>query len=145
MEQGNGRPGFVAALDRAVLLVERSPELRERLAALVSEIPGTRLAGTATSAGEALLWLTSLRFDAVLVDVALLAPSRLEALRSLRLAAPTARLVVLAGDADAAVRERCRALGADAVLGSAVEFERLEEVLTAPAAPPAPLRLVDAG
>jgi DNA-binding NarL/FixJ family response regulator len=123
-------------IDRAVLLVQRSPELRERLAALVAEIPGTRLAGTAASTAEALLWLTALRFDAVLVDVAVLAPSRLEALQALRLAAPVARLVVLAADGDPEVRQRCRSLGADEVLGSAVEFERLGEVLAAPLAPP---------
>lgn len=119
-----GRP-----LERVILLAQRSPALRERLGDLVAEVPGARLAATATSLPEAMVWLTALRFDAVLVDLALLEPTRLEALRPLRQASPGARLVVLGADADGEVRERCRALGADHVLGSVVEFDLLGGLL----------------
>lgn len=135
MARGSGPGGLALPGTRTVLLVQGAPALRERLSALLAELPCARLAATATSTQEALVWLTALEFDAVLVDLALLAPSRLEALRVLRRAAPGASLVVLAGAADAESRERCRALGADHVLGSAVEFERLGDILEATGAP----------
>lgn len=132
MERGADLAGAGPGGGCAVLLVQRTPALRERLVALLAESPGIRLAATAGTVAEALLWVTALRFDAVVVDLALLTPSRLEALRQLRLASAGGCLVVLADSADPEVVQRCRGLGADEVLGGAVEFERLGEVLTAP-------------
>jgi DNA-binding NarL/FixJ family response regulator len=114
-----------------VLIVERAAGLRERLAGLLAEVPGLRVAGEASSVPEALSLLRQASFDAVLLDVDLGAEEGFRALAQIRREAAGSSLVVLSDDGEPEIRERCWQLGADSFFVTSLEFDRIGGALLA--------------
>jgi two-component system response regulator AlgR len=86
-------------LSLRLLVVDDEPLARERLAALVAELPDAELAGVAASGEEALLLAGTLRPDAVLLDIRMPGMDGLEAAHHLaRLPEPPAVIFTTAYD-----------------------------------------------
>lgn len=114
-------------MSAAVLLVEDDPTLAEALG-LVLEARGIRVrrAGTASEALEALETASS---PAVVADLGLPDAGGPELVRSLRRAAPDARLLVLTGEDSDALRQACLDAGADAYLVKPVAGDDLASAI----------------
>lgn len=110
-----------------LLVVDDEPLARERLAALVAELPDAELAGVAASGEEALLLAGTLRPDAVLLDIRMPGMDGLEAAHHLaRLPEPPAVIFTTAYDEHALAAFEAQAAG---YLLKPVRPERLRAAL----------------
>jgi len=110
-----------------VLIVDDEPPARERLARLVGELDGWRVAGLCASGVEALEQVSRLRPGIVLLDIRMPGMSGIEAARHLaRLETPPAVIFTTAYDQYALDAFESRAVG---YLLKPVRRDRLEEAL----------------
>ena len=112
-----------------VLLVEDSPLHVQRIFEIVAELPGVRIAGTATSEAEALACLETAGIDAVILDLQLRAGSGFGILRSLHRHVPAPPVVVFTNFAIPAYRDTALALGASHFLDKSRDYDQLLAVL----------------
>ena len=118
-----------------IYLVEDSPVIRDSLSESLEELARARIVGWASSETEAVQWLKGNKasWDLAIVDLFLLEGSGLGVVMNCRERDLRQKVIVLTNYATPAVRERCLAIGADAVFDKSneiVEFTRyaLEEV-----------------
>ncbi len=117
--------GSVTAEPVAVFLVEDHVVVREALALIVDGEDDLQVVGQADRSNQARFRIRATRPDVVVVDVHLPDGSGLDLCGVLRREVPSARLVVLTGDASPAVAEAAAAVGADALMLKHVPCERL--------------------
>ena len=112
-----------------IFLVEDNLLIRENLSSTLSEMVGAAFVGWAEGEREAIDWLCndSNDWDLVIVDLFLKQGNGLGVVAACRSRASGKRLVVLTNYATPAVRERCMALGADAVFDKSNDIEKLVE------------------
>lgn len=108
-----------------IYLVEDSPVIRDNLAESLEELAGARVVGWASTEAEACGWLVDNpgSWDLVVVDLFLLQGSGLNVVKRLTERDLKQKVVVLTSYATAAIRERCLALGADAIFDKSTEIE----------------------
>lgn len=108
-----------------IFLVEDSPVIRDNLAESLEELTGARVVGSASNEDEARQWLTdnAAGWDLAVVDLFLLQGSGLNVVKSCSSRALRQKVVVLTNYATPPIRQRCLALGADAVFDKATEIE----------------------
>ncbi len=108
-----------------IYLVEDSPVIRDNLAESLEELAGARVVGWASTEAEACDWLVENTgsWDLVVVDLFLLQGSGLNVVKRLTHRDLKQKVVVLTSYATAAIRERCLALGADAIFDKSTEIE----------------------
>ena len=118
-----------------IYLVEDSPVIRDSLAEWLEELARARVVGWASTEDEALQWLNDNKssWDLAIVDMFLLKGSGLGVVMNCRERDLRQKVIVLTNYATPAVRERCLAIGADAVFDKSNEIEEftryaLEEV-----------------
>ena len=116
-----------------VFLVEDSPIVRQRLEALLAEIPGASVAGSAAGATEAIGGILACRPDLVLLDVQLAEGSGFDVLRALHAQAPELPVVMLTNYSADPYRQIAERFGARAFFDKTKEFERVRDVLAASA------------
>jgi DNA-binding response OmpR family regulator len=110
-----------------VLVVDDSPAIRARLAAMLREIPGVEVS-EAGGADEALATAAAEPPDLVVLDVHMPGRSGLDVLPQLK-ALPSAPLVVvLTSHPTELHRRQSTAMGADLFLDKAREFDRVLEL-----------------
>lgn len=112
-----------------VFLVEDSPVIRERLEALLADIPGTTIVGRAAGAAEAIGAILAARPDLVLLDVQLAEGSGFDVLRALHAQAPGLPVVMLTNYSADPYRQIAERFGVRAFFDKTKEFERVREVL----------------
>lgn len=112
-----------------IFLVEDNLLIRENLSSTLTEMVGATFVGWAEGEREAIDWLCndSNDWDLVIVDLFLKQGNGLGVVAACRSRASGKRLVVLTNYATPAVRERCMALGADAVFDKSNDIEKLVE------------------
>ena len=112
-----------------IFLVEDNLLIRENLSSTLTEMVGATFVGWAEGEREASDWLRheSNDWDLVIVDLFLKQGNGLGVVGACRSRASGKRLVVLTNYATPAVRERCMALGADAVFDKSNDIEKLVE------------------
>ena len=112
-----------------IFLVEDNLLIRENLSSTLTEMVGAAFVGWAEGEREAIDWLCndSNDWDLVIVDLFLKQGNGLGVVAACRSRASGKRLVVLTNYATPAVRERCMALGADAVFDKSNDIEKLVE------------------
>jgi len=118
-----------------IYLVEDSPVIRDSLAESLEELARARIVGWASKESEAVQWLNENKasWDLAIVDLFLLEGSGLGVVMNCRERDLRQKVIVLTNYATPAVRERCLAIGADAVFDKSNEIDEftryaLEEV-----------------
>jgi DNA-binding NarL/FixJ family response regulator len=114
-----------------VFLVEDAPLLRERLAALITSIPGARVVGQAVGAEEALHGILAERPDVVVLDIHLAQGNGFDVLRGLRAAQFAPEIHVLTNYPLDGYRQTAKRLGARGFFDKSTEFDALRATLAA--------------
>ena len=112
-----------------IYLVEDNLLIRENLTSTLTEMVGAAFVGWAEGEREAIGWLgdNTNDWDLAIVDLFLKQGNGLGVVGACRTRATGKKLVVLTNYATPAVRERCMALGADAVFDKSNDIEKLVE------------------
>ena len=112
-----------------IYLVEDNLLIRENLTSTLTEMVGTEFVGWAEGERVAIDWLTQNAelWDVAIVDLFLKQGNGLGVVGACRTRAAGKKLVVLTNYATPAVRDRCMALGADAVFDKSNDIEKLVE------------------
>ena len=108
-----------------IYLVEDNPVIRDNLAESLVELIDARVVGASTTEAEASEWLTTnmSSWDLAVVDLFLLQGNGLGVVASCSERSLQQKVVVLTNYATAPIRERCLALGADAVFDKSNELD----------------------
>ena len=117
-------------LRKKVLLVDDSRIVRERLRALISELPGVEVIGEASNVSEGIRKIRRLRPHIVVLDISMPGGNgiqMLEAIKRPRRAGPA--IIMLTNFAHEAYRERCLELGAAYFFDKSAEFEEAVEMI----------------
>jgi DNA-binding NarL/FixJ family response regulator len=110
---------------KQVLIVDDSEQIRERLAALLTESTQIRIVGQAGDGHEALKAIERLRPDTVILDIRLPGSSGIEVLKRIKARYPQVQVIMLTNYDYAKYRQQCRQLGADRFLNKTREFEKI--------------------
>ncbi|PPE66287.1 response regulator [Caldimonas caldifontis] len=116
---------------RAVLVIEDSALIRERLVELVHSCEGFLVTVQADTEAAAVAALQDHRFDAVVVDLQLREGSGFGVLQVLQQMQPRPLTMVLTNTATRAARQRCAALGVQHFFDKSYEFDRVALALDA--------------
>lgn len=98
---------------RSVYIVEDSPIVRERLAALMGEIESVSVVGHADNPQDAVNGILRTRPNWVLLDIQLIGGTGIEVLRRVRTRVPETRFIVLTQQDSPQYRQICMQAGAD--------------------------------
>lgn len=112
-----------------VFLVEDSAIVRDRLEAMLIEVPGTKVVGRAGGAQAAIRDILQARPDLVVLDVQLAEGSGFDVLRALHAAAPELDVVMLSNYSSEPYRQIAERFGARAFFDKTREFERVRDVV----------------
>ncbi len=112
-----------------IYLVEDNLLIRENLTSTLTELVDTEFVGWADGERAAIDWLgaNADSWDLAIVDLFLKQGNGLGVVGACRTRTAEKKLVVLTNYATPAVRERCMALGADAVFDKSNDIEKLVE------------------
>lgn len=111
-----------------VFIVDDSAIVREKLAAMLSDIVGVQCIGQAGSAREAIRSITELKPDAVILDVRLGGSNGMDVLEQVKKQPPSPIVIMLTNYPYPQYRERCLALGADYFFDKVTEIELVYEL-----------------
>ena len=117
-----------------VFLVEDSVLVRDRLARLLTQVPGTTIVGHASGAAAAIQGILATRPDLVVLDVQLAEGSGFDVLRALHARAPELEVVMLSNYSADPYRQIAERFGARALFDKAREFERVRDLVAERAA-----------
>jgi len=116
---------------KKVLLVDDSRIVRERLAALISELPGVVLIGEASNVSEGVKKIRQLRPHIVVLDISMPGGNGIQVLEAVRKRGRAPHIIMLTNFAHEAYRERCLELGAEYFFDKSAEFEDAVETIKA--------------
>ena len=119
-----------AAPPVTVLIVEDSPIVRERLAALIAAVRNSLIVGLAADGHQALALFRQHRPDAVVLDIELPGLDGIELLKQFKREHPPCLVIMLTTHSFKELKERCVALKADYFFDKFSEFEQVAEVLS---------------
>lgn len=123
-----------AASTFKVLVVEDSPQVRDRLLDMLVSIDGVDAIGSADRADVAVTRILAELPDAVILDINLAQGSGLDVLRAVHQAAPGVEFWMHTNYADEPYRAVCRRLGAARFFDKSSDFEQMRESIVARAA-----------
>ena len=111
-----------------IYIVEDSAAVRTRLEALLSQVPGASVAGSAAGAAQATREILARRPDMVVLDLNLADGGGFDVLRALRAQAPEIDVYMLSNFSAYPYRQLAERLGARGFFDKTREFERVREV-----------------
>lgn len=112
-----------------VFIVDDSAIVREKLAAMLSELAGVQCIGQAGNARDAIRSIAELKPDAVILDIRLGGSGNgLDVLEQVKKHSPSPSIIILTNYPYPQYRERCLALGADYFFDKVTEIEQVCEV-----------------
>lgn len=117
-----------------IYLVEDSGPVRERLEAMLSSVPGTRIVGHAGGAREAIGEILAMHPNVVLCDLNLQEGTGFDVLRALTARAPEIECYMLSNFATQPYRRLAAELGARDFFDKSNEFERVRDLVARRAA-----------
>ncbi len=112
-----------------VFIADDSAVVRERLMALLSEVPGIEVIGEAQDAGEATECIMRLKPDAVILDIRMRGRSGIDVLRDLGRMQRPPTVMMLTNYPYPQYRKRCMDAGAKLFFDKSTEFEKAVEAL----------------
>jgi DNA-binding NarL/FixJ family response regulator len=113
-----------------VVLVDDSLLVRERVANIISEIPGAEVMGEAGNSIEAFEIVRKTKPDVVILDIKMPGESGLQVLRKLKNEFEDLRIIMLTNYSDSQYKAECLMHGADYFLSKSDEFDKLPEVFS---------------
>ena len=111
-----------------VFIAENSSIIRERLAALLSDLQGVEIIGYAEDVSEAVASIRLLRPDVVILDIQMPGGSGFSVLRDIRASELPAVVIIFTNDPFPQYRRRFIDAGADFFLDKSAEFEKLLDI-----------------
>jgi DNA-binding NarL/FixJ family response regulator len=112
-----------------VFIVDDSPVVRDRLLALISELPNVEVVGQADVAFEAINSIRRLRPSVVVLDISMPGGSGMYVLETVKKDQPVPVVIMLTNFAHEQYRQKCLQLGADYFFDKSTEFDRVTQVL----------------
>jgi DNA-binding NarL/FixJ family response regulator len=112
-----------------VFIVDDSPVVRDRLLAMISELPNVEVVGQADVAFEAIHSIRRLRPAVVVLDISMPGGSGMYVLETVKKDRPGPMVIMLTNFAHEPYRQKCLQLGADYFFDKSTEFERVTQVL----------------
>lgn len=112
-----------------VFIIDDSPQIRERIAAFLTESPKIRIAGQVGSGRDARDAVRRLRPDTVILDIRLPDQSGIALLKHFKARFPEMTVIMLTNLDDARYRQQCRRLGADHFLSKTMDFEKIVDTI----------------
>jgi DNA-binding NarL/FixJ family response regulator len=128
---------------KTVFIVDDSTVVRDRLAQMISGLPGVDLVGQADISFEAIEGLRRLRPNCAVLDISMPGGSGIHVLETIKREQPALSVIMLTNFAQEQYRQKCLALGADYFFDKTTQFEKVLDVLRGPAdsttsSPPSP-------
>ena len=117
---------------KTVFIVDDSAVVRDRLAQMISSLPGVAIAGQADIAFEAIDGLRRLRPACAVLDISMPGGSGMHVLETIKREQPALQVIMLTNFAQDQYRQKCLQLGADHFFDKTTEFEKVLEVLRGP-------------
>lgn len=114
----------------SVLIADDSALIRERLAAMLSEIEGVRLVGQASTASEAVQLAGQHAPDVVILDIRMPGGNGIQALEAIKRVAPS-RVIMLTAFPYPQYRQKCMQLGADYFFDKTAGFDLVAAAIEA--------------
>jgi DNA-binding NarL/FixJ family response regulator len=111
-----------------VLVVDDSAVVRDRLAALLSDLAGIEVVGTARDAPEGVAVARRVAPDAVVLDLRMPGGDGVAVLEDIKARAPATVVVMLTNYTSEGHRARCLAAGADHFLDKSTDLDRLADI-----------------
>jgi two-component system response regulator DevR len=112
-----------------IFLVDDSPQVRRRIAALIGAIEGAKIVGEAEDASDALSGIAATDADVVIVDLRLTGGSGLDVLAGLARSGRPVITIVLTNYSSAVIREACLSAGANYFFDKTSEFNLARDVI----------------
>ena len=112
-----------------VFIVDDSAVVRNRLAQMISELPGVTVVGHADIAFEAVQEIRRLRPACVVLDISMPGGSGMYVLETVKRENPALTVIMLTNFAHDQYRQKCLQLGADHFFDKTTEFERVLDIL----------------
>ncbi len=112
-----------------VLVVDDSPQIRERVLALLAESTQIRIVGQAADEQEALQIMGRQRPDTVILDIGLAGSSGIDLLKEIKALYPKVKVIMLTNFDSVTYRQKCQQLGADGFLNKSLEFEKVVDMI----------------
>ena len=114
-----------------VFICDDNPELRELTRIGLEEDPDLRVVGEAQDAPTAIAAMTACHPDVLLLDLSMPGMDGLEALPSIKAAAPGTRIVIFSGFSAHRLADKSRELGADEYVEKGAPMEALRDTVRA--------------
>ena len=112
-----------------VLIVDDSILLRERLTAMISELPGIEVIGQAESAEKAINSIRILKPDVTILDIRMPGGNGFEVLENIKKDKWHPLMIVLTSYPYPQYKKKCLDSGADYFFDKSTEFQKVIEVL----------------
>lgn len=112
-----------------IVIADDSQIIVERLADLVSDVPGVELVGRAADVPDAVRCIEKMKPDMVILDLQMLGGSGLDILRAIRPGRPELFVMICTNYTYPQYREECLAAGANYFLDKSTEFEKIPVIL----------------
>jgi DNA-binding NarL/FixJ family response regulator len=119
---------------KRILIVDDHEVVRQGLKQIISESPGMVVAGEAADGEEALALARKHRYDIAIVDIAMPGRGGLDILKDLKVARPSAKIIILSMHPEEQYAIRCLRDGASAYITKANATEELVHAIQAVAA-----------
>jgi DNA-binding NarL/FixJ family response regulator len=113
-----------------VYVVDDSPLVRERLVALLSEVEGVDVVGSADNAEEGIAGIALRDPDAVILDIRMPSGSGISVLEEIKKHERTPTVIMLTNYPYPQYRKKCMDAGADYFFDKSSEFHKVTEVLS---------------
>jgi DNA-binding NarL/FixJ family response regulator len=112
-----------------VLIVDDSPIVRERLLALLSDLPNVEVVGEADMAFDAIQAVRKLKPAAVILDISMPGGSGMQVLEAAKREPVPPLVIMFSNFSDEPYRTKCLALGADHFLDKSDDVDELLQLL----------------
>ncbi|MDZ7260620.1 MAG: response regulator transcription factor [candidate division KSB1 bacterium] len=111
-----------------VFIADDSAIVRERLRAMLSELPEIEIVGEAQDPVEATSSIRALKPDAVILDIRMPGGSGIDVLQNIKQDKPAPMVIILTNYPYPQYQKKCRAAGADFFFDKSTEFDKITEV-----------------
>ncbi len=112
-----------------VLIVDDSEIVRERLKAMIAELPEIETISQAKDSLEAMRSFQTLEPDVVILDIEMPGGSGIEVLQKLKAGKESPLVIVLTNESYPQYRRKCMDAGADFFFDKSTEFDKVFETL----------------